>query len=371
MITKLYSSTVIGIETHLVTVEVMVKYDKHGFQIVGMGDKAVQESKKRISAALSSVGIDIDKVSITMNLAPADIKKTGSNFDFPIAVAIMQALRKIRMAPGALESAIILGEISFDGSLRPVSGVMAAALDAQNFNKTKLIVPLANQPEAAMVPDVESIGILSLDNFIDYIEGKGWRQAAAPVIEEIKQKVNDFGSIKGQRAAKRMIQIAVAGNHNFIMVGPPGSGKTMLSQAIPSIMPPMSDHEVVETTRIYSAAHYQRGMVKTRPFRSPHHGISQAGMVGGGSPIQPGEISLANNGILFLDELTEFKRSVIEALRQPLEDKSVTISRANSSVTLPCSFMMVCALNPCPCGYLGDERRSCSCTSLKIGRAHV
>ncbi len=367
MIVKVYAATVIGIETHLVTVEVVLKRGKHSFYIVGMGDKAIQESKKRVVATLENYSIDLSEVQISVNLAPANLRKIGSIFDFPIAVAILQYLGNLKMSPKFLEETIMVGELSFDGMIRPINGIMTMALDAPRLGVKRIVMPIGNYAQGAQIKEIKMIGVESIQEFKHYIRKEGWKQKKVKKIVKAKTHFNDFAAIKGQRHSKRMMQIAAAGNHNCIMVGPPGSGKTMMAQAIPSIMPPLTINEILQTTRVHSATHeFSTHFVDQRPFRNPHHGISQAGMIGGGSPLMPGEISLAHNGVLFLDELTEFKRSVIEALRQPLEDREVTISRANATVTLPCAFMMVSALNPCPCGNLGDERRSCICSSLSI-----
>jgi magnesium chelatase family protein len=367
MIVKVYAATVIGIKTHLVTVEVTLKKGRHAFHIVGMGDKAVQESRRRIVAALEHFGIDLMDVQITVNLAPANLKKVGSLFDFPIAVAILQHLKRLSLPRQFLEKTIIVGELSFDGEIRPIAGVMTMALDAPKLKIERIVMSLRNFADSSQIKNIECVGIDNLVEFNEFVNSDDWRQKPVAPPKLMKKIHSDFGAIKGQRQAKRMMQIAAAGNHNLIMVGPPGSGKTMMAQALPSIMPPLTSQEVMETTRVHAATlQYNSTIMRYRPFRNPHHGISQAGMIGGGSPLMPGEISLAHNGILFLDELTEFKRSVIEALRQPLEDRKVSICRANASIVLPCSFIMIAALNPCPCGNLGNLRRSCSCTALSI-----
>jgi magnesium chelatase family protein len=366
MIIKTQSAVLIGIETQLVKVELSVRYKQtHKFSIVGMGDKSIQESRKRIIAALHTVGIDLEQQDIMVNLAPAHIKKVGSHFDLAILVALLTYYKIVSFTSEYLSKAIFLGELSFDGHINPVQGVMAIGLDCPKLGIKRLIVPLDNIKDKS--DHVETIGVSTVKDLIAYATKKDWKPQESPPVSESLVSYSDFKDIKGQRLAKRMLQISAAGNHNGILVGPPGSGKSMLVKALPSIMPPLTTHEMMEVNRVYSVAtEVYKGMRQERPFRNPHYGISQAGMVGGGSPLRPGEISFSHNGVLFLDELTEFRRSTIESLRQPLEDRVVTISRAHGSIELPCSFLMIAAMNPCPCGNLGDNKRSCSCTPLVI-----
>lgn len=367
MITKVFSSTVMGIESHLVTVETKISLtDKSRFHIVGMGDKAIQESKERIYAALESSSINLREHSINVNLAPADLRKNGSLFDFPIAVSLLKAINALSISPSFLENTLFVGELSFDGSLRSVHGILSMVIDAKKHKKTRVIVPLDNYQEASLIEGIEVVGIKSIGDFIRHLKDPRWKQEIPNFEEEVIENKHDFVEISGQRQAKRMFQIAAAGNHNVVLVGSPGSGKSMLAKCFPTILPPMTQKQTIETTRIYSASGHISGsnLLRSRPIRTPHHNVSQAGMVGGGSPPKPGEISLAHNGVLFLDELTEFKRSAIESLRQPMEDGIITIARAQSSITLPSRFILMAAMNPCPCGYSTDIKRSCNCSSL-------
>lgn len=369
MITKLYSSTLQGIISHPVTIEIKIHPAKSSkFFIVGMGDTAIQESRKRITAAIESSGYTIIEREIMVNLAPADLKKEGSVFDFPIAVGILNEMRMMRMPSQFLKETMFFGELSFDGSLQPIKGILSMTIDAKARGIKNMIVPLENFHEASLIPNINIVGIKSIIDFVSYLKDEEWKQSPIKEKEVLKSSYRgDFSDIKGQVLAKRVCQIAAAGNHNMIMVGPPGSGKTMISERMRTIMPELTFDEIIEITRVYSINGLKEiGLVEERPFRTPHHGISQAGMVGGGSPPRPGEISLAHNGILFLDEFTEFKRSVIEGLRQPLESKTITVTRAQASVDLPASFLLIAAMNPCPCGHLGDNKKPCTCTHLNI-----
>ncbi len=355
MLAKTYGSAVYGIDAFLVTVEVSVEMGRKFF-IVGLPDSAVKESEKRVEAAIKYAGYRMPRIKTVVNLAPADIRKEGSAYDLPIALGILSASGQI-LCP-ALEQYMIMGELSLDGSLRPIKGALPIAIEARRNNFKGFILPKENASEASIVNNVEVIGIDDIREAIGYLEGKTPIEPTRQNTRDIFQEENsffdvDFSDVKGQEGIKRALEIAAAGGHNVIMVGPPGSGKTMLARRVSTILPPMTLHEALETTKIHSVAgklSAGKALIAHRPFCAPHHTISDAALVGGGNIPQPGQISLAHNGVLFLDELPEFKRTVLEVLRQPLEERSVTISRAKGTVAFPASFMLIASMNPSPSG---------------------
>lgn len=370
MLSKVLSSSLIGIEAYLVDVEVDISPGLPTFFTVGLPDAAVKESRDRVKAAINNTGFKFPSKKITVNLAPADIKKEGSAFDLPIAVAILKAEGIIK---NESSDTIILGELSLDGSVKRIKGVLSIALMAKEKGIERIIIPVENSQEAAVVQEIKVYPVHTLTQTVEFLnQNQNIEPKSIDIYDVFEKKSNypiDFSEVKGQHFAKRSIEIACAGGHNLIMVGPPGAGKSMLAKRIPTILPKMTLEESIETTKIHSLmgmTDNKNSLIATRPFRSPHHTISDAGLIGGGGIPLPGEVSLAQNGVLFLDELPEFKKNVLEVMRQPLEDGKVTISRAAISLTYPSCFMLVAAMNPCPCGFYTDPKGNCSCSPHQI-----
>lgn len=373
MLVKTYCAAVNGLDVTTVTVEVSVSRGVL-YHLSGLADTAVKESRDRIVAALQNNGIKFPVADITVNMAPADLRKEGSSYDLPLAIGILAAIGKVK--PDMLSDYMIVGELGLDGVIQPVKGALPISIRARKEKFKGLIVPKQNVREAAVVNNLDVYGMESIMDVISFLNGEGdYMPTFVDTRREFYEHQShfdlDFSDVRGQENVKRAMEVAAAGGHNLIMIGPPGSGKSMMAKRLPSILPPLSLSESLETTQIHSVAGKlgkNMSLISQRPFRSPHHTISQVALVGGGMNPQPGEISLAHNGVLFADELPEFNKSTLEMLRQPLEDRKITISRAKYTIEYPCSFMFVASMNPCPCGYYNDPTHHCVCTPGQIQR---
>jgi len=373
MLVKTYCAAVIGLEATTITIEVNTARGTL-FHLTGLADTAVKESYERIRAAISNTGFKLPLAETTINLSPADIRKEGSGYDLPLAIGLLAAHGQLGI--GRLEDTMLIGELGLDGKLKPISGVLPVAIRARKEKFKRLVVPRENEREAAVVNNLDVYGMDNLADVISFLNGNDSYQ---PTVVDTRREFYeqqyafdlDFADVRGQESVKRALEVAAAGGHNLIMIGPPGSGKSMLAKRLPGILPPLSLAESLETTQVHSVAgklSSGTSLISQRPFRSPHHTVSQVAMTGGGNHALPGEVSMAHNGVLFLDELPEFNKTTLEVLRQPLEDRKITISRAKYTVEYPCSFMFVASMNPCPCGYYGDPTHHCVCTPGQIQR---